>query len=154
LVLAVLGLTIGVVATASGADPADVPEYYIDGARPQPGADPETGDGCVFWSPERTDFAICGEIDPGWTPLSVPGYHAEACEQAERLLVEKIGDVKRAFNVTPMIDVSTCFAAERRSGLDWFVTFDISNTTETGIYRRVLVAFDVDGSIEAIVSLD
>jgi hypothetical protein len=153
-VIAVAGVSLGVVATASGADPADAPKYYVDGARPKVGANPQTGEGCVFWSPERTDFAVCGEIDPGWTPPSVPGFHAEACEQAQRVLTAKIGEVEDAFSVIPAIDTSTCFATERSNGLDWFVLFDISNPVETGAYRKVLVAFDVDGVIEPVVSLN
>lgn len=46
--IAVTGITLGVGATASGADPANAPEYDVDGGSARRRADPQTGEGCVF----------------------------------------------------------------------------------------------------------
>lgn len=126
--------------------------YFVDGARPSDGADAATGAGCVYWSEGRLDVAICGELPAGWEPLPPPSYDAEICARALQVLGAKAADTERLYGVLPSIAPSSCVAQQRRDGHDWYVVFDVVDSSAAP-YQSVLVAIDLDGQLPDVVSL-
>jgi hypothetical protein len=57
----------------------DEPIYYVDGARPSPGANSGVATegqppaGCVPWSSERRDVYVCGPVPDSFEPAPPPG---------------------------------------------------------------------------------
>lgn len=72
-VRAVAGSTV-IWALGLGACDRGEPTYYVDGARPFPGAssgktlkpDRQYEEGCVPWSADRPDVLICAPVPEGW----------------------------------------------------------------------------------------
>jgi len=154
--LIAIGLAVGVaagglgfaVSVRAGAAPSsDAPKYYVDGARPS--ADAMAGNlaGCVPWSEQRTDVHICGPIPSGWQPVAPPHFDAQICQDAETALTQKAGEVERAYGLTPVIDPSSCLVTERSllGGYDWFVSFNLTNASDT--YDKAIVILDTDGGL-------
>ena len=121
--------------------------YYVDGARPSPGAeDSDTGEGCVPWSPDRPDVHICGEVEEGFTPAPTPGGYADykqVCDQAAQVFQERVKDLVRlcGLEATPAIDLASCGAGGRGSAQEnrWLVKFALANADEVSPYRSAWV---------------
>ncbi len=91
---------LGAADAGPGPSSSDQPVYYVEGARPSPGAteratwvtDGEAPPGCVPYSPERPDAYVCAELPPGFEPPPTPGTgeaYPEVCAVAARLVEER-----------------------------------------------------------------
>lgn len=134
--------------------PSPSPQYYVDGARPDDSAAgtfteaPSGGipKGCVPWSPERPDVAVCGTVPPGWEPPAPPGdasTYPEVCAAAAELFATKSPDLILRYELegVPRLDVSTCTAAGIGSGMEgrWLVRFNLVNPDEVAGYAVVKI---------------
>jgi len=134
--------------------PSPSPQYYVDGARPDDDAagtftDAPSGDipeGCVPWSSERPDVAVCGEVPAGWEPPAPPGdvsIYPEVCAAAAELFAAEVPDLVLRYELenVPRLDASTCTAAGVGSGSDsrWLVKFSLLNSDEVAGYGVVKI---------------
>jgi len=165
LVSAVVGAVLGLAAcggfrsgtvVGDGATPS--PVYYVDGARPLPGAeDSDTGEGCVPWSPERTDVDVCGPIPEGFEPAPPPGNYADypaLCDEAARIFDERAEGLVQAYGLRapPRIAVQSCGAAGKGSKEDgrWLAKFGLANAGDVSPYRSAWVMNLTTGGVSEL----
>jgi hypothetical protein len=123
------------------------PSYYVDGARPSPGAntrrspvqDSEYQKGCVPWSEERPDVYICAPVPEGWTPPPPPGSYADypaVCDDAAKAFEGQGLSLADRYQLrfAPVVDVETCGAAGMLHG-EWQVRFGLANAEDVQPYR-------------------
>jgi hypothetical protein len=138
----------------------DEPIYYVDGARPSPGANSGVATegqppaGCVPWSSERRDVYVCGPVPDSFEPAPPPGDildYPAVCDigaaifrkEAEALMV------RNALSTLPVIDVASCGAAGLGSAQEghWMAKFALANPKDVRPYRSVVLRnFTLDGS--------
>lgn len=130
---------------ASGSSPS--PEYWVDGARPSPGADgSDDAKGCVPYSEDRTDVMICGAISDTFRPAPPPGDYAdypEVCEAAAQVFHERAAELEALYDLSalPRIDLQSCGAAglgdvqEER----WMVKFALLDLEEVAPFRSAVL---------------
>ena len=110
------------------------PVYFVDGARPEAGADSgiesEVADRCVQYSEERPDVQICGTVAPDWTPPPEPYFEPNVCQAALEWLAERH---------SPAVDPESCLVIE--GSATWDVVFVPANGGE-----NVHVPFDPTGT--------
>jgi len=108
---------------AAEPSPTGEPVYYVEGARPSPGAterpawveDGEAPPGCVPYSPERPGAYVCGELPPGFEPPPPPGTakdYPEVCAVAAKVIEEQAERLSRELQLASVfeIDPSGCAA--------------------------------------------
>lgn len=147
----------------SESSPTDEPIYYVEGARPAPGAtdrtvwvkDGEAPPGCVPYSPDRPASYVCGEPPAGWQPPDPPGTaedHPEVCATAVEILKAELERLARDLELpaTPRIDAAACQAAGLRAPDEddrgrWLARFPIVNANEVKPYAMAAVFFTLGG---------
>ena len=106
--------------TAPAQDEPPKGQFYVDGARStrEPGRTYVETEGCVPYSPDRSDAYICGDIPEGWTPPARPGGPsqypaicnlAEAQYEMDRQEAAKDLPPERLEEYYPRIDSSSCY---------------------------------------------
>jgi cytochrome c biogenesis protein CcmG/thiol:disulfide interchange protein DsbE len=102
----------------TGANSVAAPKFYVDGARPVEGANPEVKGECVQWSRDRPDVHICGPLPDGWAPGAAPGgadVYGDVCRavldkyQFEGTLPIFSPNAKAVAAGDPTIDPSSCY---------------------------------------------
>jgi hypothetical protein len=141
-------------------DRTDPTTYYVDGARPSPGAntrrspvpDSEYQKGCVPWSEERPDVYICAAVPEGWMPPAPPGSYADyaaVCDDAAKAFEGQALSLAERYQLrlAPVVDVETCGAAGMLDG-EWQVRFGLANAEDVQPYRSATL-FGFDPSSDA-----
>lgn len=146
---------------------SDDPVYYVDGARPRPGADSGSEDaissGCVPWSKARPDVFICGPIPSDFEPAAAPGDYAtytSVCDAGAAIFEGQAENLVVAYGLptAPTIDVKSCGAWGLGSQADqrWTVKFTLANADSVTPYVSARVRdFTVvgDGSAGGTASI-
>ena len=141
------------------------PTYYVDGARPSPGANEqpvvsqgEYVKGCVPWSEERPDLHICAPVPEGWSPPPPPGSYADykaVCDEAAKAVEDQASSLADRYQLrsAPVVDVGTCGAGGMSNGR-WLVKFGPANADDVRPYRSAeLFGFDPSSTEPFLVTL-
>lgn len=148
---------------SASATPTEEPVYYVEGARPSPGAskgavwveDGEAPPGCVPYSPDRGGW-VCGELPSGFEPPAPPGYfedYPETCAVAKKIVEARAERVSRELQLPLVfeIDPDGCVAWGMGAGDEgrWAARFPLAHevvSPEGEVYRTVVVwEFTLEG---------
>jgi hypothetical protein len=138
-----------------GTGSAPSPAYFVEGARPSPGAeDSEDDEGCVPYSGQRPDVHICGrgDLPDSWKPAPPPGDYSDypaACDAAARIVDDRADELMSVYELStpPIIDVQSCGAGGLGSEEEdrWRARFGLVNSDDVPPYQSVTVtSFTLD----------
>ncbi len=147
------------------AAPGVGPTYYVEGARPAPGATEqavwvEDGDappGCVPYSPERPRSYVCDELPAGFEPAPPPGTsedYPEGCAIAAKVIRDRAAELSRQIGLSEVfqIDPSGCMAAGMGAAQEgrWMARFplvrEVSAPDGTTYRTAVVWEFTIAGT--------
>lgn len=144
-----LASAVGARSPDTSPSPTSEPQYYVEGARPSPGADtgvePASGaipDGCVPWSNERPDVVVCGAVPPGWEPPPAAGdavTYPDVCSVAAAVFASQAPALAQRYDLdtVPVLDTATCAAVGVGGSGEgtWRVTYSLGSASQVGGYQ-------------------